>query len=429
MAILQPAFSDKRGNLAAGFDGAQLRGLPDDGMMLTKPAAAGRKGRDGLKLLHLGDLHLGKSVLETPMLSMQREVLEQAVAYAVEKKVDGVLLAGDVYDRSVPPVEAVELFDDFLESLERAAIPVLAIPGNHDSPERLHFGSRIFSRRGIHIAGAFDGRVETVSLHDRHGEVRIHLLPFLRPAMLRRAGMEAANTGEAVAAVLAAQDNGPTADPDVRHVLLAHQFVTAGGRNPEACDSETPSVGGSDNVDVSVFDGFDYVALGHLHGPQRMGRDTVRYAGSPLKYSLSETGHHKSFAVVTLEEKGTAGVELVPFRPSRDLRRLQGTLADLLAAGETDPNREDYVWAVLTGDPVLDPAARLRRVYPNLLHVQTAAEDTAGKAGAAPSPDAPRASEEELFAAFFRSVCGKELDAGQDKTVTDTLTRLRGGGD
>ena len=360
------------------------------------------------------------------MLPMQREVLAQAVAYAAENELDGVLLAGDVYDRSVPPVEAVELFDDLLESLERASIPVLAIPGNHDSPERLHFGSRIFSRRGIHIAGAFSGAVETVSLRDRYGEVRIHLLPFLRPAMIRRAGMEAEDTGGAVAAVLAAQENGPKRDPDVRHVLLAHQFVTAAGRKPEACDSETPSVGGSDSVDVSVFDGFDYVALGHLHGPQKMGRDTVRYAGSPLKYSLSETGHHKSFTVVTLEEKGRVGVELVPFRPSRDLRRLQGTLADLLAAGEADPNREDYVWAVLTGDPALDPAARLRRVYPNLLHVQTAREEPAGMAGPAADQAPPRASEEELFAAFFRSVCGRGLNAGQAETVTKTLTRLRG---
>lgn len=163
------------------------------------------------------------------MLPMQREVLEQAVVYAAENEIDGVLLAGDVYDRSVPPVEAVELFDDFLESLERASIPVLAIPGNHDSPERLHFGSRIFSRRGIHISGAFGGAVETVSLRDRYGEVRIHLLPFLRPAMIRRAGMEAEDTGGAVAAVLAAQENGPKRDPDVRHVLLAHQ-VRHGGR-------------------------------------------------------------------------------------------------------------------------------------------------------------------------------------------------------
>ncbi len=378
-----------------------------------------------MKLLHLADLHLGKSVLETSMLPVQREVLTQAADYAVRERAGGILLAGDIYDRSVPPVEAVELLDGFLERLEREGIPVLAIPGNHDSPERLHFGSRIFSRRGIHIAGGFSGVVETVSLSDRHGEVRVHLLPFLRPSMLRRAGLEAADTHQSVAAVLGSLPGGPADAPELRHVLLAHQFVTAGGGMPEACDSETPSVGGSDRVDTSVFDGFDYVALGHLHGPQKMGRDTIRYAGSPLKYSLSETGHHKSFAVVTLEEKGTVGVELVPFRPSRDLRRIKGELPELIAAGETDPRREDYVWAVLTGEPVLDPAARLRRVYPNLLHVQ--AEGTPGTGEPLPGTGeaVPRATEEELFASFFESVCGRRMDPGQEKAAAAVFARLR----
>ena len=162
-----------------------------------------------MKLLHLADLHLGKSVLETSMLPVQREVLTQAADYAVRERAGGILLAGDIYDRSVPPVEAVELLDGFLERLEREGIPVLAIPGNHDSPERLHFGSRIFSRRGIHIAGGFSGVVETVSLSDRHGEVRVHLLPFLRPSMLRRAGLEAADTHQSVAAVLGSLPGGP----------------------------------------------------------------------------------------------------------------------------------------------------------------------------------------------------------------------------
>ena len=183
-------------------------------------------------------------------------------------------------------------------------------------------------------------------------------------------------------------------------------------------------MGGSDRVDTSVFDGFDYVALGHLHGPQKMGRDTIRYAGSPLKYSLSETGHHKSFAVVTLEEKGTVGVELVPFRPSRDLRRIKGELPELIAAGETDPRREDYVWAVLTGEPVLDPAARLRRVYPNLLHVQAEGAPELG-AAARDGRGSARATEEELFASFFESVCGRGMDPGQEKAAASVFARLR----
>ena len=243
--------------------------------------------------------------------------------------------------------------------------------------------------------------------------------------MLRRAGLEAADTHQSVAAVLGSLPGGPADAPELRHVLLAHQFVTAGGGMPEACDSETPSVGGSDRVDTSIFDGFDYVALGHLHGPQKMGRDTIRYAGSPLKYSLSETGHHKSFAVVTLEEKGTVGVELVPFRPSRDLRRIKGELPELIAAGETDPRREDYVWAVLTGEPVLDPAARLRRVYPNLLHVQAEGAPGTGEPLPGTGEAVPRATEEELFASFFESVCGRGLDPGQEKAAASVFARLR----
>lgn len=379
-----------------------------------------------MKLLHLSDLHLGKSVMEVSMLPEQRHVLSQVSEYAKREQIDAVLLAGDIYDRSVPPVDAVELLDEFLDGMNRADIPVLAVSGNHDSPERLQFGSRIFSRRGIHIAGVYEGRVERVTLSDAYGPVHIYLLPFLRPVMVRqRLEVPAASTQEAVAAALTLEGDRLLPERgEERNVLVAHQFVTAGGRLPDCCESETPSVGGSDQVDAALFRGFDYVALGHLHHAQRIGEDWIRYAGSPLKYSLSEVRHRKSFTVVTLYEKGRMEMEQVPLSPLHDLRRMEGTVEELLRSGAEDPAREDYVWAVLTGDPVLDPAARLRQVYPNLLHVEWARQ-AAGSGASGPMEKTPLKSEEELFADFFQTVYDKDLSPRQRKLVERTLQGLR----
>ena len=254
-----------------------------------------------MKLLHLADLHLGKSVLEAPMLEEQKSLLQNVVHIAIEQSVDVVLISGDIYDRSVPPADAVEVLDAFLHTLHTAGKLVLAIAGNHDSPERLEFGSRIFAEQGIHIAGIYSGHVPLVKLEDSIGVVNLYLLPFVKPVNVRETlGVDVSNTDEAVCAALSSL---PLC-PDERNVLVAHQFVCAGEQAPETCDSETLSVGGSDQVNVSAFDGFDYVALGHLHRAQRIGRDTVRYAGSPLKYSLSEVTHVKSVSVVTLGKKG-----------------------------------------------------------------------------------------------------------------------------
>ena len=359
-----------------------------------------------MRFLHLSDLHLGKYVLETSMLEEQRLFLTQAIDCAKERQADGVLLAGDLYDRSVPPAEAVEVLDDFLAGLNAAGIPVFAVAGNHDSPERLQFGSRILAGRGVHIAGVYDGTIPSVPLMDSFGTLTVHLLPFVKPATVRaRLDTDAATTEAAVRAALCevARDDGQ------RHVLVAHQFVCAGGEQPETCDSETPAVGGSDAVDVSAFDGFDYVALGHLHRAQRMGRDTVRYAGSPLKYSLSEVGHRKSFTLVTLEEPGNVQIEQIPVTPRRDLRRIRGELDALLEAARESPDgRDDYIWAVLTGEPVLDPAERLRAVYPQLLHVEYAHTGQADTVTAA-AARLEEQTDEQLFAAFFEKMNGHPM--------------------
>ena len=360
------------------------------------------------------------------MLEDQRYILKEILSLADRHKVDGVLIAGDVYDRSIPPAEAVELLDDFLSGLGERGIPVLAVSGNHDSP-------------GVYIAGQYDGKVRRVTLSDEYGPVCFTLLPFLRPAMVNaRLGCAASTTEEAVRAALAAPPLPPRehplqecslqeCPPQERHVLVAHQFVSAGGQGPELCESDTVMVGGSDNVDVSCFDGFDYVALGHLHRAQRMGRDTVRYAGSPLKYSLSEARHAKSVPLVTLGPKGDTAVELLPLAPRRELRQIRGRLDDLLAAAKQSagPQREDYIYAVLTDEAVLDPAERLRTVYPNLLHVELAPPSREPAGEEAEADPLARKSEEELFAEFFRQVTGEPLSDGQRAVLRQVIEKAR----
>lgn len=378
-----------------------------------------------MRFLHLSDLHLGKTVLEAPMIEDQRAALEAAVAAAVEHNAEAVVIAGDIYDRSVPPAEAVRLFDDFISELSVRGIAVLAVSGNHDSPERLEFGSRLFAGRGVHIAGYYDGTLRRVDLSDRYGSVHFYLLPFIKPAMVRAmSGEEVGNTDEAVRAALR---DFRESDTSGRHVLIAHQFVCAGEQAPETCASETASVGGSDNVDVSCFDGFDYVALGHLHRSQRIGRDTVRYSGSPLKYSLSEVRHVKSFTLVTLGQKGEIEIEQLPVTPLRDLRRIRGRLEELIAAvGENPSDSDDYIHAVLTGPDVLDPAARLRMVYPNLLHVEIEQRGRELDERAEYDPMEHK-TEDELFEDFFMHVHGRGLDDDQRAVIQDVISRVKGG--
>lgn len=377
-----------------------------------------------MRLLHLSDLHLGKCVLEAPFLEDQRHILKAALTAAIGHSVDAVMIAGDIYDRSVPPADAVGVLDDFICGLSERGIPVLAVSGNHDSPERLEFGSRLFSGRGVHIAGSYNGTLRRVTLDDEYGRVNFYLLPFLKPAAVRAFFDE--EIGSTEAAVRAALKGVP-ADQNDRNVLIAHQFVCAGEQPPETCDSEALSIGGSDSVDVSCFDGFDYVALGHLHRPQRIGRDSVRYAGSPLKYSLSEVRHAKSFSLVTLGEKGQIDTELLPITPLRDLRRIRGKLNDLIdAARESPAGSDDYIHAVLTDDSALDPAARLRMVYPNLLHVEIERQGRETCEDTAFDPMAYK-TEPELFEDFFRHVHGTGLSDEQRAVLDRVIANVKGG--
>lgn len=316
-----------------------------------------------MKFIHLSDLHLGKRVNEISMTDDQAYILTQIIDIIDAEHPDAVVIAGDVYDKSVPPAEAVTLFDGFLCRLAERKLPVLIISGNHDSPERLAFGGRLMEGAGIHLSPVYDGKVEPVTLSDSHGNVHFWLLPFVKPAHVKRyfpdAGIESYT--DAVRVAIEHMD----VDFTGRNVLVTHQFVTGA----VTCESEEISVGGSDNVDISVFDGFDYVALGHLHGPQNIGSNRVRYCGTPLKYSFSEAGHHKSVTVVELGEKGSLHLQTIPLNPRHDLREIRGTFAELTDKSFYQGTAvEDYLDIILTDEEdVPEAVGQLRVIYPNLM--------------------------------------------------------------
>lgn len=316
-----------------------------------------------MKLIHLSDLHLGKRVNEFSMIEDQAYILKKILGIVRAEEPDGVLIAGDVYDKSIPSVEAVGLFDDFLRHLARQRVQVFIISGNHDSPERLAFGAELIQPSGIHIAPAYSGRVEPVSLKDDYGAVHIYMLPFIKPIHVRSAFPEekVESYTDAVRGAISHMD----IQESERNILVTHQFVTGAQRS----DSEDISVGGSDNVDVSVFDSFDYVALGHIHGPQSVGRESARYCGTPLKYSFSEANHHKSVTILELKEKGNLEIRTVELSPLRDMRELRGTYEELTNRKNYEGTRtDDYIRITLTDEEdVVDAMGKLRVIYPNLM--------------------------------------------------------------
>lgn len=311
-----------------------------------------------MRFLHCSDLHLGKRLNEFELLPDQRQVLAQICRIAAEQAVDAVLIAGDIYDKPNPPAAAMEVFSEFLTRLREAGISVYLISGNHDSAQRISYFGSLLRSCGVYTTEQFDGHLQSYTLEDAYGPVQIHLLPFLKPVHVRRCFPEAEiqSYAEAVETVLRQTE----LDPAARHVLLAHQFITGA----EPCESEQLFIGGLDQIPASVFDGFDYVALGHLHGPQRVGRDTLRYSGSPLKYSFSEEAHNKSVAIVELREKGTVTVTLEPLQQPHEMRQLRGGLEELLAM----PYCEDYVRLTLTDEEVRpDARVSLLTVFPNMM--------------------------------------------------------------
>lgn len=311
-----------------------------------------------MKFIHIADLHLGKQLGDLSLLADQEAVLQQISDIADAEDADAVLIAGDVYQRATPQAEAMALFDQFVSRLAGAGRKVLLISGNHDSALRIAYFSQLIRKAGVYASETFDGALQKVTLTDRDGEIDLWLMPFLRPANVKKCLPEEkiGSYQDAIAAVIRHTE----IDPRRRNVLLCHQFVAGS----EICESEEHAVGGLDAVDGKLFDAFDYVAMGHIHGPQKLLRDTMRYAGSPLKYSFSETNHHKSVTVVDMQEKGCVTVRTVPLYPLHDVRLLEGTLAELTAL----PYSEDYLWITIHDElPPPDARVTLSVNFPNML--------------------------------------------------------------
>lgn len=375
-----------------------------------------------MKFIHISDLHIGRKLNEISLLDDQIHILNQILNHLDTLSVDAVLISGDVYDKSIPPAEAVGALDAFLTSVSERNIPVFIISGNHDSQKRLGFGKTLLRKSNIFIASDVSDTLQKHTLSDEFGEVDIYLLPFVRPeeVKVKFNCEDISTTQEAITAII----RNTLVSDTRRNVLLAHQFVIGGTTPPETCRSETIYAGGTDHVDVSVFDAFDYVALGHLHRAQRIGRETVRYCGSPLKYSFSEATHKKSMTMVEIKEKGNITIRLIPLQPIRDLREIKGPIQSLIQAGREDTeNCEDYISAILTDeDELMEPFSRLKSVYPNLL--QLSVENSATKARfetdliAATESDI---SPEHLFMRFFEQQYGRKPTSDEERIIKEVF--------
>lgn len=372
-----------------------------------------------MKFLHCSDLHLGRRLHSYSLLEDQAHILDQILQLAQAERVDALLIAGDIYDRNDPSAEAVRLLDQFLIRAADQGIPCLLTAGNHDSPQRVAYGGQLMKSRGVYVSPVLSGPLEPVTLEDKFGPVDVYLLPFLKPAHARAIWPEeqVQDYTQAVKAVL----NRSEIDHSRRTVLVAHQFVVSGGKVPGQSDSETLSVGGLDQVDAAAFAGFDYVALGHIHRPQSIGRETVRYSGSPLKYSISELDQQKSVVLVTLERRGVVDMKLLPLAPLRELRRIQGPLERLISPEvSSQANREDYLHVILTDSSPMDPMQRLNTVYPNVLKL-----DLAGTGETAGLPEAEPLEQRDpvqLFAAFFEQQTGRTLDEEDSRLIARLLS-------
>lgn len=323
-----------------------------------------------MKFIHLGDLHIGKSLGDFNLIEDQKYLLEQVLDIAEKQQVDAVLLAGDIYDKSIPSEEAVRLFDFFLRQLTKKKLKVFLISGNHDSDERLNFGSSLFEACDLYISAKYNGELYKRELEDEFGKINVYLLPFVKASQVRHffPEEEIDSYDKAVRVIL----ENAGMNPKERNILVAHQFVTGSGEETVCAGSESLSVlqvGTVERIGADCFDDFDYVALGYIHSPQRVGREEVRYSGSLLKYSLSEVNNEKSMPIITMKEKGEVSVELVTLKPYRDLRHLKGRMEQLLDKKNIQaPN--DFIYATLTDeDPVNDAMGIFRQYYPNMVKI------------------------------------------------------------
>ena len=388
--------------------------------------------RKGMKFFHLSDLHIGKQLHRYNLKEDQQVILKEVITYAKELRPDAIVIAGDIYDKSVPSAEAVNVFDEFLTDLSEITpeIPILIISGNHDSPDRLKYASEILKRHHIYLAGNVPERpeehIEKVTLHDVYGEVDFYLLPFMKPAYVKNIFVDGTpeTYSDAVKEIIKREKIDYK---DKRNVLVSHQFyVGEKAESPETCDSEVFSVGGIDNVDIGSVKEFDYVALGHLHGAQCIGKPEIRYCGTLLKYSVSESTQNKSLTVVTLKAKGEKPeIENYPLHPLRDVRKKKGTLDEIIKEAQ-ETEKDDYISITLTDeiDPY-KPKEQLERIFSHILEIRVDNQRTRTKL---------KEMDEELvmkdpftsFAEFYKEMQGREMNGEEETIMKEIFDKAKG---
>ena len=374
-----------------------------------------------MKFIHLSDLHIGKRVNEFSMYEDQEYILAEIIKIIDSEKPDAVLIAGDVYDKSIPPSDAVKMFDNFLYLLSKRNLQVFVISGNHDSPERLSFGSRLIEKSGVHLSPVYNGHVEPIKMEDEYGEVNIYMLPFVKPANVRRFfdDREIISYTDAVNAAISEM----SVNSDSRNVLITHQFVTGANRT----ESEEISVGGTDNVDVSVFDDFDYVALGHIHRPQNCLSERVRYCGTPLKYSFSEANDKKSVTVVELKEKGSLEVRTADLVPKHEMREIKGKYEEITAKSfyENTTYQTDYMHITLTDEEdIPDAVGKLRSIYRNLMKLDYDNKRTRSNAHITGAENVEEKSPLELFSDFYELQNNQPMSDEQREYISSLIESI-----
>ncbi|MBQ1711004.1 MAG: exonuclease SbcCD subunit D [Treponema sp.] len=373
-----------------------------------------------MRFLHLADLHLGKHINQFSMLEDQKYIFNEIVEIIKKEKPNALLLSGDIYDKPIPPVEAVNLLDEFLSKIALEKIPVLIISGNHDSPDRLSFGSSLMKSSQIFISQVYDGNIQCVTLEDENGPVNFYLLPYIKPSTVRQVFPEEKINSFNDAVKLALSKL--SLNKDERNVLLAHQFVTGA----QTCESEELFVGGSENVDASLFDDFDYVALGHIHGPQKVIRESIRYCGTPLKYSFSEVNHKKGLCLVELGKKGDFNCTSIPLKPLHEMRKLKGTFQEIMFGPESKAsNKDDYLHITLTDEmDVPEGYGRLSSVYKNLISMDYDNSRTRANQDMTLLDNIKTVKPLELFEEFFEKQNNKKMTEDQKNFMEKLIEEI-----
>ncbi|MCI0766953.1 exonuclease SbcCD subunit D [Bacillus sp. TL12] len=378
-----------------------------------------------MKLFHTADWHLGKLVHGVYMTEDQRTVLEQFVRAVQEEKPDAVIIAGDLYDRAIPPTEAVDLLNEVLQKIViDLQTPVIAVAGNHDSPDRIHFGSSLMKKQGLHIVGQFQFPYEPVVLHDAYGEVHFHLVPYADPSIVRHVMQNEDIRSHDDAMRIFMNELSETMNQEARHVFVGHAFVTSSGEAEEnTSDAERPlSIGGAEYVNSHYFDKFHYTALGHLHQAHFVRNETIRYSGSPLAYSISEERHKKGYYIVELDETGQTTIEKRLFTPRRQMRTVETKIDDLLK----HPTSEDYVFVkLLDENPVLQPMEKVRSVYPNAMHVERSMKRREFTEADEIVVSRHKMDDVSLLKAFYKEMKGSDLSEEKERLFLEVLQTVQ----